>query len=79
MIQKKAFVIILTLLLANHGKSQISNPSRSDLKFIKTDDITHFWKAFDLLRNQNLTIDSVRIIKEIFVDSARQKRRISGK
>jgi hypothetical protein len=70
MISKKVFTIVLALVLATPVKTQNPNTSGSDMKYIHTDDISHFWKALDALRNQQTTADSIRIIKEIFVDSA---------
>ena len=68
---KRYIVFILSLILftvrVNGQDSITSNP---DSAIIISSDIDNFWKALDSLENQNSTIDSLKMIRTIFVDHA---------
>ena len=50
------------------GQNEItSNP---DSATIIGNDIDHFWEAYDLLKNQNSTSDSLSTIKKVFIERA---------
>ncbi len=68
---KRYIVYLLSLIIftvqVNGQDSITSNP---DSAIIISSDIDNFWKAFDSLEKQKSTIDSLKMIRTIFVDHA---------
>ena len=64
-----AFIIPFSLsALKSKGQDRItSNP---DSAMTISNDIDHFWKAFDSLQNKRSTVDSLKTIRTIFVEQA---------
>lgn len=69
---KKRYIICILLCygLIAGVKAQDRITFDPDSASTITTDISHFWQAFDLLKNQRATADSLKIIKTIFVDQA---------
>ena len=61
-------MIFILFILKTNGQDRItSNP---DSATIISSDIDHFWEAYDSLASQKSTVDSLKIIRTIFVEQA---------
>lgn len=69
-LKRNLLFILFFILVRTDTKGQDRITMNPDSAAIITSDIDHFWEAFDSLKNQKSTVDSLRILKTIFVDHA---------
>ena len=63
-------LIVICNCFLGIAEGQYSVTNIPDSANIVTTDINHFWKAFDLLKSQRTTADSLKVIKINFVNQA---------
>jgi hypothetical protein len=67
---KNITLALICVLLATVTRGQDRVTTDPDSAVIITTDIANFWRAFDLLRQQKTSEDSLMVVKTIFLDKA---------
>jgi hypothetical protein len=67
---RHVILILLYILFTVEMRGQDGVTTNPDSAKIIASDIDHFWEAYDLLKNQKSTADSLKAIKTIFIDHA---------
>ena len=69
-IKKNITFILFLILFTLKTKGQDRITANPDSATIITNDIHRFWEAYDLLEKQKSTLDSLKIIRTIFIENA---------